>query len=201
MKRISSFIKTTLIGGFGILLPIFVMLYIFGFLFNLVGKIVSPITGLLFHGSNLEGIIGNVISLLIIVFICFIIGVIVRTRIGSFVHNVIEKKLLNNIPGYNLIKETIKQFTGGEEIPFSSVAIVKLYGSDTMATGFITDKHSNGIYTVFVPTGPNPTSGNIFHLEGKYVTKIDISVEHAMKSIIGCGTGSSKFFENYNKKK
>lgn len=200
MKRMGSFIKTTLIGGFGVLLPIFVMFYVLKLLFNFIGNIVSPITTVLFRGSNLEGIIGNIVSIFIIIFLCFIVGAIVRTRIGSFFYNVIEKRLLNNIPGYNLIKETIKQFTGGEEIPFSSVAIVNLYGSETKATAFITDKHPDGSFTVFVPTGPNPTSGNIFHLESKYVTKVNVPVEYAMKSIIGCGTGSSRLFEEKSKK-
>ena len=67
---------------------------------------------------------------------------------------------------------------------------MQLYGSDTLATAFITDEHDNGMFTVFVPTGPNPTSGQIFHLEGKYVHAVSIGVEEAMRSIISCGAGS-----------
>jgi uncharacterized membrane protein len=63
-------------------------------------------------------------------------------------------------------------------------------------TGFVTDIHENGLYTIFVPTGPNPTTGFIFHLEEAYVQKIDTPVEEAMRSIISCGAGSECLIKN-----
>jgi len=62
-------------------------------------------------------------------------------------------------------------------------------------TAFITDTHEDGSYTLFVPTGPNPTSGLIFHLAGKYVHPVDVPVQDAMRSIISCGAGSSKLID------
>ena len=64
-------------------------------------------------------------------------------------------------------------------------------------TGFITDSHDNGRYTIFVPTGPNPTSGLIFHLPPKYVHPVKVSVEETLRSVIGCGAGSSNIFKAY----
>ena len=49
--------------------------------------------------------------------------------------------------------------------------------------------------TVFVPTGPNPTSGFIYHLPNKYIHKVDVRVEDAMRSVISCGTGSSALIQ------
>jgi uncharacterized membrane protein len=62
-------------------------------------------------------------------------------------------------------------------------------------SAFVTDSHDDGSYTVFVPTGPNPTSGNIYHLKGKWVHPVDVSVEDTMRSIISCGAGSSMLIE------
>ncbi len=103
----------------------------------------------------------------------------------------LELKLLMRIPGYKMIKQTIMQFRGSKRTPFSSVAVVRLYNNETLMTAFITDEHDNGSYTVFVPTGPNPASGNIYHVEQDQLTKIDASVEDTMRSIFGCGAGSS----------
>jgi len=71
------------------------------------------------------------------------------------------------------------------------VALVQIYGNDTLASAFVTDTHEDGSYTVFVPTGPNPTSGNIYHLPAHHVHPVDVSVEDAMRSIISCGAGST----------
>jgi uncharacterized membrane protein len=63
-------------------------------------------------------------------------------------------------------------------------------------TGFITDEYNGDSLTVFVPTGPNPTNGFIFHVKEHQIQRVDVSVEDAMKSILGVGTGSKKFMEN-----
>jgi uncharacterized membrane protein len=64
-------------------------------------------------------------------------------------------------------------------------------------TGFITDEHHDGLYSVFVPTGPNPTTGYIFHLKPKYVHHVDVPIENAIKSVISCGAGSSDLIDAY----
>ena len=67
---------------------------------------------------------------------------------------------------------------------------MQIFENDTKVTAFVTGRHDNGMITVFVPTGPNPTSGFIYHLDQKYVHPVDISVEVAMRSVISCGAGS-----------
>ncbi|MEX2403654.1 MAG: hypothetical protein WD625_05940 [Balneolales bacterium] len=58
-----------------------------------------------------------------------------------------------------------------------------------------TDKPSNGGCTVFIPTAPNPTSGNIYHPKEKDVFIIDVKVEDAIRTIIACGAGSEDFLK------
>ena len=72
--------------------------------------------------------------------------------------------------------------------------IVDLFGSGTLMTGFITDDQGE-ILTVFVPTGPNPTSGNIYHVPKDNVLRTKAAVDTGMKTIISCGAGSNEIFE------
>jgi len=67
-------------------------------------------------------------------------------------------------------------------------------------TAFVTDIHSDGQYSVFVPTGPNPMSGNIYHLDEEYVHLVNTPVSEAMRSIISCGAGSASLFDSFQKK-
>ena len=197
MERIKTFIKTALIGGIGVILPIIILVMVFSWLFNFVTGNIQPLTNLIFADPDSIGIFADIISIIIIIIACFLLGLIVRTKLGQYIHNSIEETFLKKIPGYNIAKDTVEQFIGREEMPFSSVVLVKILDNDTLVTGFITDKHSNGSYTVFVPTGPNPTSGNILHVKSENVFKVDIPLEHAMKSIIACGAGSNKLVEKY----
>ena len=69
-----------------------------------------------------------------------------------------------------------------------------LYGRQVSVTvlGLITSRHDDGTLSVFVPTGPNPTSGFIYHVDGDLVERRpDIGVEQMMKTVVACGAGSA----------
>ena len=200
MKRINEFFKTTLIGGFIVLLPVALLFAVFKGIFNFITKLIKPFTDLLVEHSDLMRFIADLIVLIIILSVCFIIGYIVKTSLGKWMYNAIEKNLLKKFPGYKLIKETVLQLLGSKSSPFSSVALVNIFENETRVTAFITEEHADGSFTVFVPTGPNPTSGNIYHVKSKYVTKTDANVEDTMKSIISCGAGSSKIIKSISNK-
>jgi len=197
MKKVNNFVRTTLIGGFGIVLPVLVLFIVFNGLFKFIANSIRPITNIIGLGSNIKGVVADILSIIIIISICFLIGVIVKTRVGRFAHNKLEKRILNKIPGYGLIKDTIKYFSGSEGKPFTSVALIKPFGKEDMLTGFITDSHSDGSHTVFVPQAASPWQGDMYHVQKENVFLLDVSVGDAMKSVIAMGAGSSKLIEKY----
>ena len=199
MSRMKSLIKTSFLGGLTVILPVAILIFVFKWIFGVVARVIQPLTNLILIKSNLREIMADLLALAIIITVCFIVGVIVKTQIGRFIHTSLENSILKFAPGYSLIKETIMQFLGRKKTPFSSVALVQVFGNETMLTAFVTDEHSDGSYTVFVPTGPNPTSGNIYHLESRFVHQVDVPVEDAMRSIISCGAGSAMLIDAYRK--
>ncbi|MCF7973005.1 MAG: DUF502 domain-containing protein [Phycisphaerae bacterium] len=199
MKKLKEFFKSALIGGLLVVLPLGIMIGIVAWIFGLVRKAIFPLTRMIMEKSTMQAIVADILVISVIITVCFIVGVLVRTRLGTWIYHTLENSFLKKTPGYTLIKETVFQFLGNKKSPFSSVALVKLYGNDTLASAFITDTHDNGMCTVFVPTGPNPTSGNIFHLDSQYVFPVDIPVEDAMRSIISCGAGSSELISRMGK--
>ena len=210
MIRVRKFVRTSLLGGLVVLLPIGVLLIVFDWIFDAIRGVLRPVitpykNSLI--GTGLPGLrvswiadaLATVSALALIVALCFFVGVIVRTAVGRWFHNKIEDYVLKLAPGYNLVKETVLQFFGDKPSPFRSVAFVRLFGgeSPTMVTAFITERHANGWFTVFVPTGPNPTSGQIFHVPGELVTELRQPVEDVMRSVISCGAGSDKLMATY----
>jgi uncharacterized membrane protein len=123
------------------------------------------------------------------------LGIVVRTRVGRFFQENLEDHLLNIAPGYRIIKETVMQLLGRKKSPFSSVALVKMYESDALMTAFITDEYLSGWKTVFIPTGPNPTTGYVVHLPSERVYPVNIRAEVALRSVIACGSGSQPLIE------
>jgi uncharacterized membrane protein len=198
MDRLKGFLRTSLLGGVVVILPVAILASVSVWIFNLVTGLIEPLTRLLIKDSQLNEYVAEVIVIILILVSCFFVGVLVRTRLGAFLYRVIETRILKLAPGYSMIKETVLQIFGSrKDSPFSSVAIAQIFGNDTLVTAFITDRHPDGSYTLFVPTGPNPTSGLIYHLDEKFVHPVNIPVQDAMRSIISCGAGSAKLMQDF----
>ena len=200
-KEFRDYINTTLIGGFLVILPLAILLIVFNWIFNLLFGIIEPITSVLTFGGRIDQFLASILALSIIIVLCFGVGFLVQTTMGSYLYQQFDKRVLSKIPFYKPIRDTVKQFSDREKMPFSKVVMINVFNSDTLMTGFVTDEHANDMLTVFVPTGPNPTNGFIFHVKSHQVTEIDISVEEAMKAIISVGAGSKNLVESYFKMK
>jgi uncharacterized membrane protein len=192
MHKLREFIKTTLVGGLLVLLPVGIFLFAVVWLFGLIHRAINPLTKLLLPASLFQVIVADIVVIGLLIGVCFLVGAFVRTRLGWWIYATVETRLLRKTPGYSMVKETVSQFLDKDrQSPFSSVALVRLFGNDTLVSAFVTDRHADGRYTVFMPTGPNPTSGNIYHVAAENVFPVDASVEDTMRSIISCGAGSS----------
>jgi uncharacterized membrane protein len=200
MDKLKNFFLTSLIGGMVVVLPLAILIFVLRWLFNLIIKIVQPLTTLIFPDEISQTIMANVLVVFLILFFCFLVGAVVRTKMGGFLYTAFENRVLKITPGYSVIKETVVQFLGNKKSPFSSTALVDLYGNGTLVSAFITDVHKNGSYTVFVPTAPNPTSGFVYHASADQVHEIDVPVEEMMRSILSCGAGSHNLIEGYLKR-
>jgi len=200
MRRFRNFFKTTIIGGLVVILPLTIFLLAIKWLFGFITNAINPLTNLVLAYLQLPGLAADLMVIFVMILACFLVGLFVKTRLGHIIYEWIESGLLVKSPGYKLIKETVNQFLGKKKTPFSSVALVEIFGNDTKVTAFVTDTHEDGSYTVFVPTGPNPTSGQIFHLGAEYVHPVEVSIEDAMRSIISCGAGSDILIHALQKK-
>jgi uncharacterized membrane protein len=195
-QKLRTFVKTSLLGGLGGIFPGALLLIVFSWVFQWVGSIIEPLTRIVVAKSNMQEILANILVIGAIVAACFFIGIFVKTRGGRYIHMLLEKWLGRWIPGYKFSTKTFQQFFGERSAAYSAVVLVKPFGNDTLMTGFITDEHPDGSCSVFVPTGPNPTSGNIFHLPPSSVYRIEVPVDEAMKSIIACGAGSKVLMQS-----
>ncbi len=204
MKKIKRFIRKSLIGGILVLLPLVILAFVFRWAFLFVTNQIQPITNYLLRELQVYEIVADIFVIIIIFTICFLVGTIVSTGIGRWLHNQFDQYISRLAPGYRLIKEIIGQVLGDKESsPFAKgeVARVKIFGehSPTTVTALVTARHDNGMYSVFVPTGPNPTSGNIYHVpESLVICYPEASIEKMMKTVIACGAGSQDLFREKN---
>ncbi|NJN52140.1 MAG: DUF502 domain-containing protein [Gammaproteobacteria bacterium] len=107
---------------------------------------------------------------------------------GHRIFEWIESRTVGRLPGYKAIKEVVEYFGKNDRNPFAKPVAVKF--TDTVSfTGFLADERGDSA-TVFVPTGPNPTTGLIVHVPLAHVTRLGTPGAEVLKTIIACGAGA-----------
>lgn len=195
-KRLRNFFRTTALGGLVAILPLVLIIIFFRWIINLIQKYLEPLVTLIPTDSELMIVALYVIAVIAIILLFFLLGLFIRTSMGRFFRTALEDQYLSKIPGYKLARETVMQFFGKQKSFFREVVLVDIFNSGTLMTGFITDDHDDSDFiTVFVPTGPNPTSGNIYHVLKERTVRTSSTVDVGMKTIISCGAGSCNLFK------
>jgi uncharacterized membrane protein len=197
MNKIKSFFRTTLLGGLLVVLPVIILIFILKGLVEFVTDKIRPVTYLIIQTARLNEFISTFIAVILILFLFFIMGLAIRTRIGKYGFDFFEDKFLKRIFLYKFIKETVTQLFGTNKTLFKYAALVKLFGGDTMVIAFVAEEHPDGYATIFVPSGPAPTAGFVYVVKQSDVHKIDYPVDKAMRTIISLGKGSKGMIDKY----
>lgn len=200
MEKFKEFLKTTILGGSLVVLPIILLILVFQWFYEFVSGSIKPITLLLVQTARMQEFTASILALVIIIMIFFFVGLMIKTRLGKYSYEYAEKMFLFKLPFYKTIKETTLQLVGSRKTLFKQVALVNIFGNDTLVTGFITDEHEDGSFTVFIPSGPAPTAGFIYHLKNEHVHKINYPIDKAMKTIFSLGSGSQEMLLKYKTK-
>jgi uncharacterized membrane protein len=197
VNPVLQFCRRSLMGGLLVLLPVAIVTLFFKWLYEAASGFIAPFTKIFVQTFGFPQFVADVIVIALIVLLCFAMGNVVATRVGAWAWDRVESSLMQRVPGYRSVREVTVQLLGkSNDSPFKrgEVAQVWLYGRDVSVSvlGLVTSRHESGVLTVFVPTGPNPTSGFIYHVAAGLVElRPELRVEQMMKTVISCGAGSA----------
>ena len=111
MKQFIEFVAKAFVTGLLILVPVYLaVLLLLKAMQSLVG-FVRPFAMLLPEWFPAE----HVLSLFLVLIVCFLIGVAVRTPAGRVIRERIEKSLFERIPGYALFRSLTQRLAGKDD--------------------------------------------------------------------------------------
>jgi uncharacterized membrane protein len=186
VRGLAEFTKTTLIGGILVILPLWISVLLLVKAVAGLFALLSPVTAQLPATMHLR----NIVAFLIVVVACFVAGLVVRTGPGLRAKSVLDRYLLERIPGYSLLRGLAGRITGQEEGSTFAAALVEL--EDALVPAFVVEEHADGRYTVFVPSVPTPAAGTVYILDRARVHLVDVPFTTAVSVISkwGAGTGT-----------
>jgi uncharacterized membrane protein len=193
MKRGLQFVAGSFVAGFLIVVPIYLAVLLLLKAMKSVVGLVRPIA--LFIPDAIPG--EMLLSLLLVLVICVLIGVAVRTTMGKAVREKLEKALFERIPGYALIRSLTQQIAGSSRERVWQPAFADI--EDAMVPAFIIEEFDDGRYTVFVPSIPTPFAGAVYILDRNRVHVLDVPFTDALRTISKWGYGSKALVEAMDK--
>ena len=184
MKQALVFTTRALGAGLLIVIPIYLAILLLLKGMKSVAALVRPLALLLPEWIPAE----TALSLLFVLAICFLIGVVVRTRMGQAARNKIERAFFERIPGYALLRGLTQQMAGKSRENIWKPALVD--GDEGLYLAFIIEEFDDGRYTVFVPSIPTPLAGAVYVVERRKVHPLDVPFTDALKTVSRWGSGA-----------
>lgn len=212
IRKIQTNIRKRLLAGVFLFLPFGVALLVMRWLFSGLKSFLQPVIKGFLSGidkiaffdvipETYINIIVVIASILILLFLLYVVGLLGQFLIGRKLIAVSEKILLQ-IPiirtTYSATKQVIHSFSQ-DEVAFKSVVVVEYPRPDFLAlaflTGYIKDKQGKRYCKVFIPTSPNPTSGFFEIIPETEVRMTSLTIEEGFKMIMSGGVVSYDIFE------
>lgn len=184
MNGIWRLLLGTLVTGIVVVVPVYLSALLLLKAMSSVAGLVRPLAALLPDWLPAE----NVMALLLVLILCLLVGLIVRTTAGQAARERIERSLFERIPGYALVRSLTQRLVGeGRETAWKP-ALVEI--EDALVPAFIIEELADGRYTVFVPSVPTPLAGAVYILARERVRPLDVPFTQAVKVISRWGQGS-----------
>ncbi|MBP9913240.1 MAG: DUF502 domain-containing protein [Opitutaceae bacterium] len=197
-SRLITF-RNAFLTGLLLLAPLVVTLWALRTIIDMVGGTFRPLyESYLPVALQKIPFLWDLLATFAVILLVTALGYLSRYVFGKYVLTITERFMLG-IPGLNAVYTTVKQivdtFGSQKRNLFNKVVLVEFPRKGSWVIGFLTNrvqgeaqlKTAEEVWTVFVPTTPNPTSGFLLLLPQQDIVELEMSVGEGMKMIISGG--------------
>jgi len=195
-------LRNAFFSGLILVAPLALTVWVFSKIIDFVGGTFKPLFLVFVPGSlrNQEGLdtVWSIVATVIVMALVTLLGYVSRYVFGKFFFS-IGDRFIQSIPGVNAVYNTVRQivntFSSQSRHMFNKVVLVEFPRKGSWTIGFLTNtvqgeaqsKSGEEVWTIFVPTTPNPTSGFLLMIPRSEVIELDMAVGDGMKMIISGG--------------
>jgi len=184
VKFLRDVVGNTIVGGLLVLVPVYIAVLLLGKAMQTGASAVKPLADLLPAWLPAE----HVLSLLLVLLICFVVGLLVRTSRGSTVRQQLDRSVFGKLPGYEMLRSLSQQVAGRGDAAGWKPVIVEI--EDALVPAFAVEALDDGRYTIFVPSVPTPFAGALYVMGPERVHAVDVPVGQAVRVISQWGVGT-----------
>lgn len=188
MRTVVEFIKSSLLGGLFVLLPVSLLYILVLEIFDIAIAVATPITLLFPAGQFDDSKFPELLAILLIVGASLIIGLMMRSNFGVRVGEWIELKILHPVPGYEFLKSLIHSLGNTHKVKGMRPAL-KILPNGGYQAAYVIEENADGMCTILLPHAPAAMAGPVEILPTSQVKIMDKSFGEFMQSINHWGMG------------
>jgi len=192
-------LRNAFFSGALLLAPLVVTIWAFTKIVDVIGGTFRPLYES-YLPESLQRIpfFWDLVATLVVLMLVTLLGYLSQYFFGKFFLSIIERSVLS-IPGvgtvYNSVKQIVGTFGSERKHLFNKVVLVQFPRAGSWTIGFLTNRSQGEaqaraggeMWTVFVPTTPNPTSGFLLILPQAEIIELEMSVGEGMRMILSGG--------------
>ena len=179
------FLKATLIGGVAFLIPVVVLMVVFGKAFEIMSRLAAPVQRFV-PLESIGGIaVADLVAVLAMVLVCFLAGLFAMSRVARRFYRRLDR-LLMLLPGYAFIKsfsQSLSLDASGEAL----MVPVQVRFDDYSQLCFEVGRGDDGEVTIYLPGAPDPWSGSLIRVAADRVERLAMSMPQAVSYIRNLG--------------
>ena len=192
--RVRRHLQLKTVSGLMELLPLLVTILVLALLVGYADGFVRPLLSQVPAHIPLIGTLDFPgIGIIVLGLLFYLVGLAVSTVAGRRAID-LKSTLLNSLPVVGTIYGVTQQAAAvmSSDYRFSRVVFIEWPRTGMIAMGFVTGRAlcedtGKSIVAVYIPTVPNPTSGNMAFVIEDDVIETDLTVEDAMKMVFSGG--------------
>lgn len=195
-------LRNAFFSGVIVVAPLGFTIYVFVKVVDFIGGTFKPV----FFGFVPVGIrdrpgldiVWEILATGIVVLLVTLLGYASRYVFGKYFLS-IGDRFIQTIPGvsavYNTVRQIVNTFSSQRGHMFNKVVLVEFPRKGCWTIGFLTNtargeaqaRTAEEVWTVFVPTTPNPTSGFLLMVPRRDAVELEMTVGDGMKMVISGG--------------
>ena len=182
-----DFLKTTLLGGLFVLLPLILLWMGLSEIAGLLVAMATPIADLFPAGVFDKLASPTVVAVILLVGASFILGLAARSALINRLGRKFEDGVLDKVPMYRMLKIISSAFIDAEKSDVSPAIISD--GSGGGDPCYVMEKHQDGRATVLLPWSPASFAGSIKVVQQSDLEILDCSIDEFSRSLSQMGIG------------
>ena len=188
MKNV-GFIKTTAIGGIFVLMPIVIVVLLVGKAFSLVAGV-----GAAMAGKAPESIrhlpLASILTIVFLVGFCYVLGRLVAPKRDLAEGTKLERKFLNRIPGYQIVRGAAMVLFGLEGAKAVKPALLRRE-EGVAELVLVIEALPRDRHVVFLPECPVPMTGTLLVVDDRLLEFLPAGSMSALQIFSRWGGGTA----------